>query len=85
MNLCIVNQQKKRRKSFDELGARMQKVRTDSLLSDINDFIKRECPEISITQLLAYLIHPMNMQSDKTVARIGYEMFTESMNLNLFF
>ena len=54
---------KKRRKSFECLGQRMKKERTDSLLQHINEFVEKECPELSVTQLLGYLIHRVNIQS----------------------
>ena len=44
--------EKKCRKSFIDLGDRMRKDRTDDLVKSINDFIQKECTELSITQLL---------------------------------
>ena len=70
---------KKRRKSFVDLGSRMKKERTESLLQHINDFVTRECPELSVTQLLGYLIHRINVQSEKKVAKVGYEIFSSSV------
>ena len=64
---------KKRRKIFTDLGARMQKGRTESLLCQINEYIQKECPELSTTQLLGYLVHRINIQSEKKIAQIGYE------------
>ena len=43
---------KKRRKSFADLGSRMKKVRTDDLVNHIQEFVSKECPELSLTQLL---------------------------------
>ena len=38
---------KKQRKRFIDLGPRMQKERTESLLQHINEFVSKECPELS--------------------------------------
>ena len=71
---------KKRRKSFECLGQRMKKERTDSLLQHIEDFVEKECPELSVTQLLGYLIHRVNIQSEKKVAKVGHDIFTSSFD-----
>ena len=70
---------KKRRKSFVSLGSRMQKERTESLLQHINKFVDQEFPELTVTHLLGYLIHRVNIQSDKKIARVGYEIFKSSI------
>ena len=62
MEKCIIEAKsseltKKRRKSFSDLGTRGQKERTDSLICYINEFIEKECPELSTTELLGYLVH----------------------------
>ena len=57
----------------------MQKERTESLLQHIGDFVQQECPELSITQLLGYLIHRINVQSEKQIAKVGHEIFTSSL------
>ena len=71
--------QKKRRKSFDDLGSRMKNERIDSLLQQINEFTQQECPELTTTQLLGYLIHRINVQSEKQIAKVGHEIFTSSL------
>ena len=71
---------KKRRKSFSDLGVRMQKERTESLLCYINNFIQNDCPELSMTQVLGYLVHRVNIQSEKNIAKVGYELFTGTAN-----
>ena len=42
------------------LGQRMKKERTEELFQHINSFVEKECPELSVTQLLEYLIHLNN-------------------------
>ena len=59
----VVPPVKTARKRFTDLGARMRKERTDDLLQNIEDYVQRECPELSITQLLGYLVHRINLQS----------------------
>ena len=71
---------KKRRKSFSDLGVWMQKERTESLLCYINNFIQNDCPELSMTQVLGYLVHRVNIQSEKNIAKVGYELFTGTAN-----
>ena len=66
------------RKLFTELGARMKKERTDGLLQNIEDFVQRECPELTTTQLLGYLVHRINLHSHKDVAEVGHRLFTGS-------
>ena len=70
--------EKERRKSFPDLSDRAKKMRTDELLKYIDDRAQREFPELSTTQLLGYLIHRINLQSNKSVARVGHELFQES-------
>ena len=60
------------RKLFTDLGARMRKERTDDLLRNIEDYVQRECPELTTTQLLGYLVHRINLQSHKDVADVGH-------------
>lgn len=67
---------KKQRKRFIDLGLRMQKERTESLLQRINEFVSKECPELSSTQLLGYLIYRLNIQSEKKLAKVGHNIFT---------
>ena len=74
---------KKRRKSFESLGPKWQKERTDALLRQINMFVDQECPELSVTQLLGYLIHRVNIQSEKKVAKIGHDIFTASLGAKI--
>ena len=71
---------KKRRKSFECLGQRMKKERTEELLQHINSFVEKECPELSVTQLLGYLIHRVNIQSQKKIAQVGHDIFTSSFD-----
>ena len=67
---------KKKRKSFQGLGDRMQRERTDPLLKIIRDFVARECPEMDVTQIMGYFIHRENAQSNKAIAQVGYDIFT---------
>ena len=72
--------EKKQRKSFVNLGERMRKERTQGLLDYIQEYTAKECPELSVTQLLGYLIHRVNIQSEKKTARVGYELFSSNVN-----
>ena len=72
---------KKRRKSFGDLEARMQKERTEGLLLHIKEYIAKECPELSVTQLLGYFVHRVNIQSEKKISRIGYELYKRTTNV----
>ena len=56
----------------------MMKERTDCLLSHIDDYVEKECPELTITQILGYLIHRINLKSKKMVAKVGCDLFTET-------
>ena len=67
---------KTKRKSFSDLGARMKKERTDDLILYINEYVEKECPELSTTQLLGYLVHRINIQKKKDIAKIGHQLFT---------
>ena len=71
---------KQRRKEFTALGDRMKKERTDGLVNYLNNYIKEECPELSLNQLLGYLLHRVNIQSDKDIANIGHSLFEESLH-----
>ena len=71
---------KTKRKSFTDLGTRMRKERTGDLLQYINDYVQKECPELSTTQMLGYLVHRINIQSQKDIARVGHQLFTESVS-----
>ena len=71
---------KVRRKRFLDLGVRMKKERTDEILKQINDHVEKNCPELSTTQLLGYLIHRINVQSRKDIAKVGLQLFTESLS-----
>ena len=62
----------------------MRKERTDDLLQNIEDYVQRECPELSITQLLGYLVHRINLQSHKDVAAVGHQLFTGSVTTQSF-
>lgn len=42
---------KKQRKSFVNLGERMQKERTQGLLDYIEEYAAKECPELSVTRI----------------------------------
>ncbi len=70
---------KTKRKQFTDLGARMKKERTDDLMRTIDDYVQRECPELTTTQLLSYLVHRINLQSQKDVAKVGHQLFTGSV------
>ena len=70
----------KRRKMFADLGARMQKERTESLLHHVKDYVANDCPELSVTQLLGYLIHRVNIQSDKRTAQVGHHLYRSTIN-----
>ena len=65
---------------FANLGARMQKERTESLLHHIKDYVANECPKLSVTQLLGYLIHRVNIQSDKRTAQVGHQLYRSTIN-----
>ena len=58
----------------------MKKDRTEELLQYIDAYVQRECPELSTTQLLGYLVHRINIQSQKEVAKVGHQLFTESVS-----
>ena len=73
---------KKRRKNFIDLGQRMQKERTDSLIEYLESYIQKECPELSLTQLLGYLIYRTNIQSQKDIAKVGHQLFTDTVSSN---
>ena len=53
----------------------MRKERTDSLLQHIEQFVSQECPELTVSQLLGYLVHRVNIQSEK----VGYNIFTSTV------
>lgn len=74
---------KKRRRSFASLGERMQKERTEGILQNILEFTERECPELTVTQLLGYLIHRVNIQSNKKTAQIGFDIFNSNSNSSI--
>ena len=69
----------KKRKLFMDLGSRMMKERTDSLLSHIDGFVQRECPELSTTQLLGYMLHRINLKSNKVIAKVGHDILTDTL------
>ena len=66
-------------KSFTELGDKMKKEPTQELLNYINNFITNECPELHVNQLLGYLLHRVNTQNNKSIARVGNAIFTNHM------
>ena len=56
----------------------MQKERTESILKHIKEFVSNECPELSVTQVLGYLIHRENAQSEKKIAQAGLKIFNST-------
>ena len=62
------NTSKKRRKSFIDLGERMQKDRTDRLLLHMEELISKQCLELNVTQMCGYFIHRVNKQSNQIKA-----------------
>ena len=68
------------RKPFTDLSSCMKKERTDVLLQNIEDFVHRECPELTTTQLLGYLVHRINLQSHKDLAEVGHRLFAGSLD-----
>ena len=80
-NIVMEPEVKAKRKSFTDLGTRMKKARTDDILQTIDSYVKRECPELSTTQLLGYLIHRINVQSHKDIADVGLQLFTETVSV----
>ena len=62
----------------------MQKERTDRLLRHMEEFISEECPELNVTQMCGYLIHRVNKQSNKSLAKVGFDIFLSTLCDNNF-
>ena len=77
-------QPSKKRKSLTELSSRMQHIRTDKILNDLKDFIDSENKEnntdsdMTLTQILGYLIYRINYSSNKKIAEIGKSILEEN-------
>ena len=71
----------KRRKSFQELGQRMMRNRTDELLETLKDFIASESNDVkidntlSLNQVLGYFLYRVNHNSDKKISEMGRALF----------
>ena len=75
----------KKRKSFIELSKQMQHIRTDKILQDLKEFISSENKEsnsdcnITLTQILGFLIYRVNYLTNKKVADLGKSIFEENL------
>lgn len=69
------------RKTFRDLGSRMQKERTNNIVEYLQEYIKQECPELSLNNLLGYILERENKQGGKDIATIGSQLFNDSFEL----
>ena len=75
-----------RRKSFFDIGDRMRKERTNELLASIATFREEDCPELSMNQILGYMLYRTNIKSNREIAAVGQNLFISDdiENLNHF-
>ena len=66
------------RKSFQFCDDRQQKRRTQQLSDAISEFIANDCDgELSVTQVLGYLLYKENRQAKKDIADLGWKLYTK--------
>ena len=64
---------------LDEKG-KGQKQRTDNLVNMLQDYREKQTPELSLNQLLGYILFRENRQQNKTVADIGWQMYQNEVD-----
>ena len=75
----------KKRKSFTNVSRQMQRIKTDQILEVLNNFIDcekendDEC-ELTVTQLLGFLIYHINYVNNREVANLGLSIFEQKVN-----
>ena len=68
-------------KSFLELSKYRQRCRTDSIVSELKNFIEKEeliekdGTPLSTSRLLGYLLYRVNYNKDKTLAQVGAQIY----------
>ena len=70
----------KKRKSFQDLSNKMKANRTTELLEYLKNFVNQDNSnsigsDVTINQMLGYLLHRLNHQNDKKVAAMGQALF----------
>ena len=53
----------------------MKKNRTNNILETIRSFVADECPDLSVTEFLGYLIKRENAKSNAKLAKIGEQLY----------
>ena len=75
----------KKRKSFTNVSRQMQHIKTDQILEVLNNFIDcekendDEC-ELTVTQLLGFLIYRINYVNNREVANLGLSIFEQKVS-----
>ena len=65
-----------------DLGGKVQKYRTDEIVDIIDTYRQHEFPELTINQLLGYLIFREKRQTNKVVSEVGKKLFEETLSEN---
>ena len=72
----LINSENKRaRKCFKEYSERSQVDHTNELVDELNSFRHNKFHNLTTNQLLDYLLIRNNRQTNKSVAKIGVELF----------
>ena len=77
----VENSSTKYRKTFRELCPKMQKERTEEACAYLQNYINKKCPDLTMNNLLGYLLKRENQQPRKDIAKVGDQLFNDTFNL----